>query len=202
MGTISQAASDDALLAACLRGERAAWDALVDRYAGLIYSIPLKYGLSEADAGDVFQSVCVTLLEKLGTIRDPHRLPAWLITTTTRESWTLVRGRRRELAGAVAAGRRSDEGELQPADESVDPAPLPEEELLALERRALVRNAVGQLPGGCRRLVEALFTDTAQRASYQELADALDIPLNSLGPTRARCLAKLRRLLDAAGYMV
>jgi RNA polymerase sigma factor (sigma-70 family) len=200
MRTISEAASDEALLAACLRGEQAAWDALVDRYARLIYSIPLKYGLSEGDAGDVFQSVCVTLLEKLGTIRDPRRLAAWLITTTTRESWALVRERGRPVASAVPSSRRGDAGGALPPDESVDPAPLPEEELLALERRALVRNAVAQLSGGCRRLVEALFADTEQRWSYQELAAALGIPVNSLGPTRARCLAKLRRLLDAAGY--
>ena len=202
MRTISEAASDEALLAACLRGEPAAWDALVDRYAGLIYSIPLKYGLSEADAGDVFQSVCVTLLEKLGTIRDPRRLAAWLITTTTRASWALARERSRELAGAAAPGRRAGDEDRPSADESVDPSPLPEEELLALERQALVRGAVRQLPDGCRRLVEALFTDAEQRRSYQELAEALGLPLNSLGPTRARCLAKLRRLLDAAGYPV
>ena len=202
MRTIPEAASDEALLVACLRGEQAAWDALVDRYAGLIYSIPLKYGLTEADAGDVFQSVCVTLLEKLGTIRDPRRLAAWLITTTTRESWAVVRGRSRELVGAVAAGRHGGEEDRPLADESVDPSPLPEEELLALERQALVRNAVRQLSDGCRRLVEALFTDAEQRRSYQELAEALGVPLNSLGPTRARCLAKLRRLLDAAGYTV
>ena len=61
---------DDDLLAACLRGEQAAWNALIDRYAALIYSIPLKYGLNEQDAADVFQSVCVSLFQNLGSIRD------------------------------------------------------------------------------------------------------------------------------------
>src|SRR5579859_7790080 len=61
--------SDDEFVAGCLRGEQAAWDGLVDRYAALIYSIPLKYGFAEADAADVFQSVCLILLEKLESVR-------------------------------------------------------------------------------------------------------------------------------------
>ena len=88
--------TDADLVAACLRGEQAAWDALVDRYAALIYSIALKYGLPEVDAADVFQSVCVTLLEKLGSIRDPRGLAAWIITTTSRLCWSVVRQRNRE----------------------------------------------------------------------------------------------------------
>ena len=76
--------------------------------------------------------------------------------------------------------------------------------MLSLERQHLVRTAVGQLPDNCRRLVEALFSDpdpeSLERTSYQQLADTLGIPINSLGPTRTRCLEKLRRLLRAAGY--
>src|SRR5215218_3286748 len=89
--------TDEALLAGCRKGDQSAWDALIERYSGLIYSVPLRYGLSEADAGDVFQAVCITLVEKLDTIRDPKRLAAWLITTTTRESWSTARTRRREV---------------------------------------------------------------------------------------------------------
>jgi DNA-directed RNA polymerase specialized sigma24 family protein len=70
--------SDEELLAACVRGDHAAWDALVNRYAAAIYSIPLKHGLSAADAADVFQSVCITQLDKIGTVRDARTLPAWL----------------------------------------------------------------------------------------------------------------------------
>jgi RNA polymerase sigma factor (sigma-70 family) len=183
--------SDEELLAACLRGDEAAWDALVDRYAALIYSIPLKYGFAEADAADVFQSVCITLLEKLGSVRDPRGLPAWIITTTTRQCWAFVRQRTRE--------HTRTSGELAVDDEPADPDPLPDEEVLALERQQQVRNAMAQLQPKCRRLLEALFSDTGQ-TSYQELADSLGVPLNSLGPTRARCLAKLKKLLDSAGY--
>ena len=173
----------------------------MDRYAALIYSIPLKYGLGEADAADVFQSVCVILLEKLGSVREPRGLAAWIITSTTRECLALVRKRRRE------DGRLVGEGSLAATVELVDPERLPEEELLALERQHLVRTAMGQLPANCRQLVEALFSDlpdptsgAVDQTSYQQLAASLGIPTNSLGPTRARCLEKLRRLLHRAGY--
>jgi RNA polymerase sigma factor (sigma-70 family) len=177
---------DTDLVAACLRGEQAAWETLVDRYAALIYSIPLKYGLSDADAGDVFQSVCLTLLEKLDTLRDPRGLTAWLITTTSRASWALLRQRR------VRYDVGLDEVDAQ------DPRPLPEQEVLQLERAHQVRLAVGHLPPRCRQLILALFSD--RDVSYRELSAELNMPVNSVGPTRARCLAELRRILDALGY--
>ena len=184
-------ATDDELLAACLRGDPAGWEALLDRYAALIYSVARKYRLSEADCGDVFQSVCVTLLEKLDTIRAPAGLAAWLITTTSRQCLAVWRRQRREEAHTV--------GELSvPIG---DPAEPPEEELLALERQRQVRAAVQHLSPNCRRLVEGLFSDEAQRQTYQQLAIGMGVPINSLGPTRARCLQQLRRLLLAAGYV-
>ncbi len=186
-------ASDEELLAGCLRGDQVAWDGLIDRYSALIYSIPLKYRLSETDAADVFQSVCVTLLEKLASIRDPRSLPAWIITTTTRQCWAQLRQRQRELGHATP-------GDLAVEDEPPDPHPLPDEEVLSLERQHVVRSAMSQLPANCRRLLEALFSDAGNQLSYQELAEAMGVPLNSLGPTRARCLAKLKRLLDDAGF--
>ena len=195
-------ASDAELQEACGRGEQAAWDALVGRYAGLIYSIPLKYGLGEADAADVFQTVCVTLLEKLSTVRDPQRLAAWIITTTTRESWALVRERKRHAVTSLSSPHArppEDDGDL--TLDVPDAHPLPEEQLVQLERQVLVQSAVQQLPEPCRSLVVALFTDTQERASYQDLAASLGMPLNSLGPTRARCLAKLKKLLDEVGYV-
>jgi len=184
--------TDEDLMAACLRGEQAAWNALVDRYAALIYSIPLKHGLSEQDAADVFQSVCVTLLEKLGSIRDPRGLPAWIITTTSRQSWAVLRQHQREVTRT---------GEQKPLEgEPIDPEPLPEDEVLALEKQHLVRTAMSQLSPTCRRLIESLFLNDP--ISYQELAQQLHVPVNSLGPTRARCLAKLRQALDAVGYTI
>jgi RNA polymerase sigma factor (sigma-70 family) len=196
--------NDDEFVAGCLRGEQAAWDGLVDRYAALIYSIPLKYGFSEADAADVFQSVCLILVEKLGSVRAPRGLAAWIITTTTRECLAVARKQRRER------NQLSADGGLEAAVGLIDPRRLPDEEVLSLERQHLVRTAVSQLPDNCRRLVEVLFSDvsddsdpeseSAAGATYQRAANNLGIPINSLGPTRARCLEKLRRLLGAAGY--
>jgi RNA polymerase sigma factor (sigma-70 family) len=168
---------------------------LVDRYAALMYSIPLKYGLDRADAADVVQSVCITLLDKLVTVREPRGLAAWIITTTSRHCLAVIRRQRREQRRAVPGGL------AEPEVDTIDPALLPEDELLAVERRHVVRAAVSQLPDQCRRLVEALFSESSEHVSYQQLADSLGIPMNSLGPTRARCLARLRRLLAAAGYV-
>lgn len=193
--------ADEDLLAACLRGEQDAWDRLIERYDGLIYSIALNLKLSEADASDIFQSVCVTLLQKLNTVRDPRRLAAWIATTTTRECYAVLRERKRmptdPLPESPSAGDSDSRGS---GAEVVDTRPMPDQEVLAVERKVVVRHAVSQLSERCRALVEALFTDELQRTSYQELADRLGIPQNSLGPTRARCLEHLRRLLDAAGY--
>ena len=187
--------SDEALLAACLRGDQLAWNELIDRYAALIYSIPLKYGLGEPDAADVFQSVCITLLEKLGSIRTPQGLAAWIITTTRRQCLAVARQRRREQLHSMPAGLAAED--IGP----IDPDLLPDEELLSLERQHLVRHAVERLPETCRRLINALFSDDPQPSSYLRLADGLGLPMNSLGPTRARCLEKLRRILVAAGYV-
>lgn len=193
---------DDEFVAGCLRGEQAAWDGLIDRYAALIYSVPLKYGFSEADAADVFQTVCLILVEKLVSVRTPRGLAAWIITTTSRECLAVVRKQRREHS------RSAGDGSLEAAVGLIDPRRLPEEEILSLERQHLVRTAVSQLSDNCRRLVEAFFSDVAdpdaasvKPTSYQQLADSLGVPMNSLGPTRARCLEKLRRLLRASGYL-
>jgi RNA polymerase sigma factor (sigma-70 family) len=181
-------ATDEELLAACVRGEAAAWDALLDRYAALIYSIALKYGFAEQDAADVFQSVCVTLLEKLNTVRAPRGLAAWIMTTTSRQCLALARRKRREQ------GRSSQTSRELPI---ADPDRLPEDTLLALERERQVRLAMSQLPTTCRKVLEALFSESA---TYERIAAELGIPSNSLGPTRTRCLEKLRRLLISAGF--
>ena len=187
--------SDEELLAACLRGDQLAWNELIDRYSALIYSIPLKYGLGEPDAADVFQSVCITLLEKLGSIRAPRGLAAWIITTTSRKCLAVARQRRRDQLHTMPVAL------TDPEVSPIDPDLLPDEELLSLERQHVVRLAVERLPETCRRLVYALFSDEPEPTSYQCLADRLGVPMNSLGPMRARCLEKLRRLLVAAGYV-
>lgn len=185
---VSAPSTDEQLIAACLRGDSAAWEALVNRYARLIYSIPFKYGLSEEDAGDVFQSVCLILLEKLGSLRDHSKLSAWLITTTTRECWSVTSKRTKQREKTA----REDD-ELAERD-TPDDGPPPEDLALLLERQQFIREGLQRLPVRCQKLIWYLFyrqTDT----SYADISHQLGIPEGSIGPTRARCLDKLRRAL-------
>lgn len=189
-GVTSPAAgpTDAALVELALRGERRGWELLVERYQRLIFSIPRRYGLSEMDAADVFQSVCVILLEKLGDLRDQEKLSSWLITTTSRLTWEhLRRGRSavEEPVEEAAAGH--------PAD-----GPLPDEALVHLEEQDMVRRAVDHLAPRCRELLRLLFFDSAE-PSYREIADRLGIPEGSIGPTRIRCLQRLARILERWG---
>jgi RNA polymerase sigma factor (sigma-70 family) len=182
---------DQELIARCLDGEDAAWETLVRRYQRLVYSIPLKAGLGEEAAADVFQSVCLRLVEHLGTLKDRGKLASWLITTTTRESWRTANRHRREAP--IGEGGDSDDAAALP--EVADVRPLPEHEQLQLEEQQRVRQAVEALSERCRSLLELLYY-TEDRPSYEEISRRLTMPVPSIGPTRARCLEKLRKLLD------
>ena len=181
---------DSGLVAACLRGEGAAWQALVIRYQRLIYSIPLKARLSQDDAADIFQSVCLKLFEKLSTLREHDKITSWLITTTTRECWRLSARQRRETV-AVTDGNDDSDG----SHEIPDPRLLADAERQALQEQQLVRDAVGALPERCRELITFLFYKKDE-VSYADIARQMDMPVASIGPTRARCLEKLKKLLE------
>jgi RNA polymerase sigma factor (sigma-70 family) len=172
-----------------LKGSGQAWEVLLVRYQRLIYSIPLRYGLPQHDANDVFQNVSLLLWENLGHLRDRARLGAWLVITTRRECWRIMRQRRSNIT--VLEGNALDE--ILPA------GPLSEEEFLALERQSQVRAAVGHLESPCRDLLSLLFY-TEPRPPYSEIAQSLSIPEGSIGPTRSRCLEKLMRILEGMGF--
>ena len=180
---------DSELIDTCLKGNGQAWEALLVRYQRLIYSIPLRYGLSEADANDVFQNVSVLLWENLGRVRDRARLGAWLVITTRRESWRTIRQRRHNL---VAAGGKE-------IDEKLAGGVHSEDEFLMLERQAQVRAAIAQLEPPCRELLTLLFY-VEPRPAYSEIARSLSLPEGSIGPTRARCLEKLMKILGDMGF--
>ena len=181
---------DGQLITACLAGERAAWEVLISRYQRLVYSIPLKSRLSPDDAADIFQSVCMKLFEKLTTLRDHDRLSSWLITTTTRECWRVSARNYRESPPV-----RGDEDQSDPLVNVPADAPLADEEREALERQHAVRLAVEKLPERCRELVTMLFYET-EEWSYAAIARRMNMPVPSIGPTRARCLEKLKKLLQ------
>lgn len=187
--------NDEALLAACRRGDEAAWEALIARYQRLVYAIPRRAGLDEERAGEVFQRTFVKLIEHLERIEELARIRAWLVTTARRETWRLI-------SREAPAQSPADSDELQEEESRVSRLPnddaLPDEVIVELEEQHAVRLAVAALDERCRRLVSLLFY-RPDPAPYAEIAQALDLPEGSIGPTRARCLQKLRRLLKELG---
>jgi RNA polymerase sigma factor (sigma-70 family) len=179
--------SDEALVLACRRGDAGAWEALIQRYQRLIYAIPRRSGLNDDQVADVFQHVFAMLLENLDSIQQPARVGAWLATTARRESWRLGR----HEAGATTSVDNEDDLD---AGALPDTTLLPDELMLRLEMQHQVRVAIAALDERCRRLLTLLFY-RSEPPAYAEIAIALGLPEGSIGPTRARCLKKLRRLL-------
>ena len=179
--------TDAALVIACREGTETAWVELVNRYQRLVFSIPRRAGLDEAVSADVFQHVFSTLLNKLDQINDPSKVRSWLITTARRETWRISRLQTTTIS--IDADEQED-GSLELPDEQ----PLPEEIIQRLEEQQLVRIALNELGDPCRQLLELLFYSTQQQ-SYESIAAALNMPVGSIGPTRVRCLQKLRNVL-------
>ena len=170
------------LVARARGGDKHAWDALVERYAPLIWSICRKYRLGPADADDVGQSVWLHLVDQLDKIREPAALAGWLATTTRRECGRIVRAAHGPHAVVYALDAENM------ADDRADAA---EQEVLAAERHAALREAVTQLPPDCQRLVAMLTADPP--LPYAEISASLAMPIGSIGPTRSRCLDRIRR---------
>ena len=167
------------LLIDARRGDAAAWHEIVRRYARLVWAVPRSHRLSPEDAADVCQATWLALAENLSRIRRPERLGAWLVTTTRRETLTVLRLRGREAPLDVR--------------EAADDGPTPEERALA--RDAGLWRAYETLTDRCREILRlAAF---APELSFTQVAEAVGIPVNSLGATRGRCLAVLRRRLDS-----
>jgi RNA polymerase sigma factor (sigma-70 family) len=184
--------SDEQLWTLCRRGGQAAWAVLVRRYQRLIYTIPRRAGLGDDAAADVFQIAFARLFENLDKLDDASRLRAWLVTTAKRETL-----RQLELARRTVTPNASEDGadEAEDALESIaDPSPLPEVLLGDLQQQHAVRAAVERLDERSRRFVELLFLQD-EPLPYSEIAARLGIAEGSIGPTRNRCLAKLRALL-------
>jgi RNA polymerase sigma factor (sigma-70 family) len=170
-----------ALVVRASGNDPSAWNEIVERYAPLVWSICARFQLSNHDSEDVGQNVWLLLVEQLGKLREPAALPGWLATTT-----------HRECIRVVTAARRSEQRgtRLDDALQFVDDAAIDEEMLLA-ERDAALRAALAELPPRCQRLLGMSFTDPPH--SYAEISAALDLPIGSIGPQRARCLERLRR---------
>jgi RNA polymerase sigma factor (sigma-70 family) len=177
---------DQAVLVELLRravcGDQSAWNALVDRFAGMVWAIARAHRLDEATAADVSQTTWLKLVEHLDRIEQPERIGAWLGTTARRESLRVIR----------MAGRQVPTGEdFDLRQAGVADAPV-EGHMLVEERNQTLSALVDQLPCRCQLILRLLGADPP--LSYKDLSEALGMPIGSIGPTRARCLEHLRRL--------
>lgn len=184
--------SDAELVAKCLDKDAEAWETLIRRYQRLIISVALKSGLSQDDALDVFQSICLILIQKLQTLKSQDKLSSWLIVVTKHEAWKLKqRGGKTDLL---------EEEEWERIAEMDDPTrSKPDEMVLAVQRQHLIRRAEEHLSPQCRKLLALLFSEN-ESVSYAEIGQELGIPVASIGPTRGRCLSKLKEILHQLGF--
>jgi RNA polymerase sigma factor (sigma-70 family) len=179
---------DVRLVRQCLEGHQDAWSSLLERYKRLIYSIPVKYGLTQSEATDIFQDVCVELLAELPRLREPKALPKWLSQVTAHKCAQLKRlANRHPLASTDTIEDVADSGDLT------------EQVLLDVEREQGLRDAVAALPPRCRQLIHALFYEIPARP-YREIARDLNLACGSIGFIRGRCLGRLRTELRKNGF--
>jgi RNA polymerase sigma factor (sigma-70 family) len=164
-------------------GDERAWGALVDRFGGVVRAVARAHRLSGSDAADVAQTTWLRLVEKLPLLDSPEHVGAWIATTARRECLRVLRAQRR----VVPAGHEDFRAE-EPDDRDV------EAELLAGERERAVRDALRSLPERQRTLLRLIASEPAP--TYDEISAVLGIPVGSIGPTRQRALARLRRELS------
>jgi RNA polymerase sigma factor (sigma-70 family) len=182
--------SIEKLLRAAGDGDESAWSQLVDRFAGLVWSICRSYRLNQADASDAFQLTWLRLLEHLDSIENPERLPGWLAVTCRRECLGLLR----------RANRLSPTGDDAVFDRAAEPVAPADESILVSDRDAGLWRAFTRLSQRCQELLRLLVIEPDRKPpSYELVAAALGVPKGSLGPTRGRCLQQLKKLLDIEG---
>jgi RNA polymerase sigma factor (sigma-70 family) len=170
------------LLARAAQGDQGAWNELVDEHSRLLWSVARSFRLDAADANDVVQTTWLRLLEHLDRIEDPSRLVGWLVTTARREAMRVLRrsGRERPVIEDTVLDRPDDGPPLDSA-------------LLQDERNRALWEAFARLNEKCRQLLRVAVTHPQ---AYDEISQALGIPIGSIGPTRRRCLTRLRALLE------
>jgi len=172
------------LLSAARAGSEDALGQIVNELSPLLWQVARSAGLSQGDAEDVLQTVWMRLITHLDGIHEAGALTGWLVTTTKREAWRVR-----------AAGRKQ-----LPADQDVfsdlpDKGPGSEEQVIVEDQRRELWAAIGMLSRRCQELLRIMAF--APRSDYATVAAALGMRVGSIGPTRGRCLAKLRALLAA-----
>ncbi|MGQ0716098.1 MAG: RNA polymerase sigma factor [Pseudonocardiales bacterium] len=174
------------LLLAAEQGDKSAWDEIVRRYSPTVSAAVRSFRMQEADALDAIQMTWLRLMTNWHRVQDPERLGGWLATTARRECLCILRQSKRTAC--------RDEAMLGTV---TDPSADPEQHFLAAETVLALRSLVAELPLRGRTLLQALFSEGPQ--PYAEIARITGIPVGSMGPTRARALRQLRRMLDERG---
>jgi len=169
-------------------GDKQAWERLVRQYARLLWSITVDFKLKESDAADVVQTTWLRLLEHIDRIEYPDRVGSWLAATARNECLRSLAARKRVVL--------THEDEVLTGAGAGASEPEADERILADERDRVVREALSSLPRRWQRLLELLMADPP--TPYADISSELDLPVGSIGPTRGRCLARLRVLLQAS----
>lgn len=191
------ALSNAELLQLCQSGDSGAWQTLVLRYARLVHSVPIRYGLSRSEAEDIGQETFWALAQQVGRIEDPERLGGWLLTTARRISWRVMQQRRREQPDPVAdlADNDAVSGQLLGSSH----LPTYAELVAGWDRQAALELGLARINSRCRELLDMIFLDDNE-PSYDEISARLGMPKGSIGPTRNRCLTQLREILEGLGF--
>ena len=183
----AEACAIAALVEAAASGDKGAWDRLVDRFAPTVWAVARGHRLNAADASDVSQTTWLRLVENLDRIVQPERVGAWLATTARRESLRILR----------LSGRQVPNGDNFDDVVDVRGDPSRSDGLISNYRAKVVADLVAKLPLRSQTLLRLLSADAP--LSYKEISEALDMPIGSIGPTRARALEQLKRMAVQAG---
>lgn len=183
------AKTDAELVEACRRGDETAWNELVERYQRLIFTVPRRAGLSEAQSADVLQEVFLTLFEKLDEIEQPEKIRSWMVTTAKFKTWSAARGEKKNHSPETEAEMAAETAQLP------DTAPLADAVLIELEEQHLIRTALKEMDERCRKILSMIYLRDAA-ASYAEVAREISVGETSISPLRTRCLKKLAQILE------
>ena len=182
--------SDERLVKACLDGDEQAWSALIDKYKNLIYSVPIKYGASPEDAGDIFQTVCLELFSQLSNLRQPGALRGWLVTIAAHQSFHWKRKHKKRS--------NVEQTMLDEEDFGAEPT-VPPDVADEAEREQIMRDATARLSPRCQEMIRLLFY-VDPPLPYRDVAKGLGLAVGSIGFIRGRCLKRLQKTLASMGF--
>jgi RNA polymerase sigma factor (sigma-70 family) len=182
------AGPDRDLILGCRQGSTGAWQQLLNKYKGLVYSIPLRYGLSRDDAADIVQLTFTILVQSMDKLPEDSRLGSWLATVARRHTWRLLERNRRESASERLEGTDIAESAVVLGKSDAD-------SIEHWELTEWLDAGLSKIGERCRELLLALYFQP-ERSAYAAVAARLGIPIGSIGPRRARCLKSLRQVLS------